>query len=145
MRRRANNGFRPCALVVKALLVLVLGILPAAAQVHSWHIENFKDTIAIAEDGRALVDEKITLVFVGRWHGIHRTIPIEYPGPHGTNYTLFVDIKSVTDESGSKLKYDSSKSGDFRDLKIYIPGAEDATRVVNIDYTVRNGIRYFDS
>jgi len=29
-------------------------------------------------------------------------------------------------------------------MKIYIPDAVDATRVVNIDYSVRNGIRYFD-
>jgi len=50
----------------------------------------------------------------------------------------------VTDESGNKLKYESSKSGDFRDLKIYIPNAEDATRVVNIQYQVRNAIRFFE-
>jgi uncharacterized membrane protein YgcG len=131
--------------VVQAFLVLLLALLPAAAQTRNWHIEDFKDSIAIAPDGSALVSEKITLVFVGQWHGIHRTIPIEYPGPHGTNYTLLVDVKSVTDEAGSKLKYDSSKSGDFRDLKIYLPGAEDATRVVNIEYTVRNGVRYFDA
>src|SRR5262249_31225172 len=87
----------------------------------------------------------ITLVFVGQWHGIHRTIPVEYPGPHGTNYTLFLDVRSVTDENGSKLKYESSKSGGYLDPKIYIPGAEDATRVVNIDYTVRNAIRFFDT
>jgi len=135
--------------VVKALLVLLLGIVvggivPATAQVRNWRVEDFKDSIAIRADGSALVSEKITLVFVGQWHGIHRTIPIEYPGPHGTNFTLFVDVKSVTDENGNKLKYDSSKSGDFRDLKIYIPGAEDTTRVVNIDYTVRNAIRAFD-
>ncbi|MFY9559012.1 MAG: DUF2207 domain-containing protein [Terriglobales bacterium] len=132
--------------MVKALLVLLLGILPgmAAAQVRNWRIADFKDTISVSGDGSALVSEKITLVFVGQWHGIHRTLPIEYPGPHGTNYTLFLDVKSVTDETGNKLKYESSKSGDFRDLKIFIPGAEDATRVVNIDYTVRNGIRYFE-
>jgi uncharacterized membrane protein len=135
--------------VVKALLVLLLGVfvtgvVPAAAQVRNWRVEDFKDTIAIRADGSAVVSEKITLVFVGQWHGIHRTIPIEYPGPHGTNYTLFVDVKNVTDENGNKLRYDSSKSGDFRDLKIYIPDAEDATRVVNIDYTVRNAIRAFD-
>ena len=82
--------------------------------------------------------------FVGEWHGIHRTIPVEYPGPHGTNYTLFLDVMSVTDENGNKLKYESSKSGAYRDLKIYIPGAVDTTRVVNIDYTVRNGVRFFD-
>jgi hypothetical protein len=64
------------------------------------------------------------------------------PEPQGTNYTLFLDVLSVTDENGNKLKYDSSKSGAYRDLKIYIPGAVDATRVVNIDYSVRNGVRF---
>ena len=139
----------PCTSVsplVKAFLVLLLGILPGpvAAQVRNWRIADFKDTIAINRDASAFVSEKIALVFVGQWHGIHRTIPVEYPGPHGTNYTLFVDVKSVTDENGNKLKYESSKSGDFLDLKIYIPDAVDATRVVNIDYTARNANRAFD-
>ena len=129
---------------VNALLVVLLGIVPAAAQARNWHIADFKDTIAISADGSTLVSEKITLVFVGQWHGIHRKIPINYPGPDRTNYTLFIDVKSVTDENGNKLKYESSKSGNYRDLKIYIPGAEDATRVVNIDYTMRNAIRVFE-
>ncbi len=116
----------------------------AFAQGRNWRITDFKDTVSVATDGTALVSEKITVAFVGEWHGIHRTIPVEYPGPQGTNYTLFLDILSVTDESGAKLKYDSTKSGSFRDLKIYIPGAADATRVVNIDYSVRNGVRFFD-
>ena len=132
--------------VVKAVLAVLLGIVPvlSSAQVRNWRIADFKDTIAINRDAGTLVSEKITLVFVGQWHGIHRTIPVEYPGPHSTNYTLFVDVKSVTDENGNKLKYESSKSGDFLDLKIYIPDAVDATRVVNIDYTARNAIRTFD-
>ena len=117
----------------------------AQAQSHSWRVADFKDTISIAADGTALVSEKISITFVGEWHGIHRTIPVEYPGAQGTNYTLFLDVLSVTDENGTKLKYDSSKSGAYRDLKIYIPGAVDATRVVNIDYSVRNGVRFFDS
>jgi Predicted membrane protein (DUF2207) len=135
--------------VVKVLFLLLATLSalasPAAAQVKNWHISDFKDTIAIAKDGTAVINEKITLAFVGEWHGIHRTIPIQYPGPHGTNYTLFVAVNSVSDENGRKLKYDSSKSGDFRDLKIYIPDAVDATRVVNIQYTVRNSVRFFDS
>jgi hypothetical protein len=126
-----------------ALLVALTA--PAAAQAHNWRITDFKDTISISPDGTALVSEKITLAFAGEWHGIHRTIPVEYPGSQGTNYTLFLDILSVTDENGNKLKYDSSKSGAYRDLKIYIPGAVDTTRVVNIDYSVRNGVRFFDS
>ncbi len=149
--RRSQCGFPLCpsvSSVVKVLLFLLLAVVltpsSATAQVRNWRVADFKDTISIDGNGTALVSEKITLVFVGEWHGIHRTIPIEYPGPHGTNYTLFVDVNGITDETGSKLKYESHKSGDFRDLKIYIPGAVDTTRVVNIDYTVRNGVRFFD-
>jgi uncharacterized membrane protein YgcG len=134
---------------VKRLLFLLLatlaGTVNVAAQGHNWRVTDFKDTISIAADGTALVSEKITLAFAGKWHGIHRSIPIEYPGPDGTNYTLFLRVLSVTDDSGTKLKYDSRKSGHYRDLKIYIPGAVDTTRIVNIDYTVRNGVRFFDT
>ena len=56
----------------------------------------------------------------------------------------FLDITSITDENGAKLKYDSSTSGAYRDLKIYIPNAVNATRTVEIAYRVRNGTRYFD-
>jgi uncharacterized membrane protein YgcG len=132
----------------RRLLVLFLLLSLAAtayAQAHNWRVADFKDTISIAPDGAALVSEKITVAFVGQWHGIHRTIPVEYPGPQGTNYTLFLDVISVTDENGNKLKYDSSKSGNYRDLKIYIPDAVDATRIVNIDYKVRNSVRFFDN
>ena len=110
----------------------------------SWRIADFQDTVLISEDGTALVKERISLVFIGQWHGIHRTIPIEYPGPRGTNYTLFLDVTAVTDGAGQKLKYDSKTSGGYRDLKIYIPGAVDTTRTVEISYVVRNGIRYFE-
>ena len=131
-----------CELIVCLFLLLSL-TASAAAQARNWRVTDFNDTISIAPDGTALVSEKITLAFVGQWHGIHRTIPVEYPGPEGTNYTLFLKIINVTDENGSRLKYDSSKSGTSRDLKIYIPDAVDTTRVVNIDYSVRNGVRFF--
>jgi len=115
---------------------------PLAAK--SWRISNFQDDITVSTDGTAEVRETITLLFDGPWHGIHRTIPIEYPGPDGTNYQLFLQGVSVTDESGAKLKYDSSTSGGNRDLKIYIPDAVDATRTVEIAYHVRNATRFFD-
>ena len=131
---------RPAA----ALLLATILAFAAPAAAKSWRISNFQGTITINDDGSALVKETITLVFVGEWHGIHRTIPIEYPGPDGTNYQLFIDIKSITDENGAKLKYDSSTSAAARDFKIYIPNAADATRTVDIAYRVRNATRFFD-
>lgn len=128
------------------LTFFVLGFFLSATPLFakSWRISDFQDTINITADGSASIHEKINLVFIGEWHGIHRTIPVEYPGPRGTNYTLFFDVTSVTGDGGEKLKYESSTSGGFRDLKIYIPGAVDTTRTVKIDYVIRNGIRYFE-
>src|SRR6202162_3153972 len=126
------------------LLLIAILALAAPLAAKSWRVSNFQDTITVNPDGSALVNETITLNFVGEWHGIHRTIPIDYPGPHGTNYQLFVTITSITDENGATLKYDSSTSGAYRDLKIYIPNAVNATRTVAIAYRVRNGTRFFD-
>ena len=116
-------------------------VAPLAAK--SWRVSDFRDNITVNQDGSAVVTERITLIFEGEWHGIHRTIPIEYPGPNGTNYELFLTVASLTDGSGSKLKYESSTANGARDLKIYIPDAVDATRTVEITYGVRNGTRFF--
>ncbi len=131
--------------IVCALFLLVLTVaLPASAQ-RSWRISNFQTNIAVMDNGTMLVTEHINLVFIGDWHGIHRTLPIEYPGPHGTNYTLFLKVRSITDDNGNALKYESSTNSGYRDLKIYIPGAVDTSRQVNIQYEVLNGIRFFGS
>ena len=90
-----------------------------------------------------VVTERINLVFVGQFQGIHRTIPIEYPGLGGTNYTLFLDVRGVTDESGHVLKYESTIKGEYRNLRFHSPGAVDTNKVVQISYLVRNGIRFF--
>ena len=126
-----------------ALVWLLTFAIPALAK--SWEVTDFRDTISINENGGVSVSEHIVLSFVGEWHGIHRTIPVEYPGPHGTNFTLFVDLISVTDGNGNKLKYESHTSHGFRDLKVYIPDAVDTSKTVQIEYLVRNGIRYFDN
>jgi uncharacterized membrane protein len=124
--------------------VLFFLLLPLPLFARSWRVTDFSDTISVAEDGSATVHERVTLSFEGEWHGIHRFIPVEYPGPRGTNYTLFLNVTGVTDGDGSKLKYESSTSNGLRELKIYIPGAVDTTRTVEIDYTVLNGTRFFE-
>jgi Predicted membrane protein (DUF2207) len=121
---------------------LLAFVAPLAAK--SWRVTDFQDSITVNKHGDAIVVEHITLAFVGEWHGIHRTIPIEYPGPNGTNYELYINVSSVTDGDGGKLKYDSSVSDGARDLKIYLPGAVDTTKTVEITYRVQNGTRFFN-
>ena len=133
---------RAVVALLRILVVVAVSAYPLFGR--DWRIANFEDTINVTADGSTSVRERLTLSFIGEWHGIHRTIPVEYPGPHGTNYTLLLDVKSVTDGEGNKLKYESSTSRGYLDLKIYIPNAVDTTRTVEIDYLARNAIRHFE-
>lgn len=130
-----------------ARLILFLLLVPACAlpaHARSWNISDYSSSILIEEDGTALITERITCVFVGEYHGIYRRIPIEYPGPNGTNYTLFLDVLKVEDENGNKLKTKTSTKGEYRQLQIFIPDAVDTKKPVVITYRVLNAIRYFD-
>ena len=115
---------------------------PAFAR--EWHITRFVSNVTVAQDGTMTVREHLVVEFDGEYHGIYRDIPIEYPGPHGTNYKLFLKVTGVTDASGHKLKYDSSVQNGNRHLKIYIPDASTARRPSRSITTSQNGVRWFD-
>ncbi len=100
--------------------------------------------MVVAQDGTMTVREHLEVAFSGEYHGIYRDIPIEYPGPHGSNYTLFLTVTGVTDGQGHKLKYNSSVQNGNRHLKIYVPNAVDNTCIVDITYDVSNAVRWFD-
>ena len=125
-------------------LLLLCVALATPAFAREWHITNFVSNIQVAPDGTTTVREHLEISFEGEYHGIYRDIPIQYPGPHGSNYTLFLTVTGVTDGAGQKLKYDSSVNGDYRHLKIYIPNAANTQAVVEIHYTVKNAVRWFD-
>ncbi len=127
-----------------ALGCFIFFCIATTAFARSWQVTDFHSTIAIDERGYTTVSERIQLLFVGSWNGIYRTIPVEYPGPRGTNYSLFLKVESVTDVEGSPLKYEVSRDGDFKKIKIYIPGAVDTSRVVIINYSTPNAVRWFD-
>ena len=133
-----GRRFRTLALFVLCVVIAI----PAAAG--DWHISRFATTMTVSKDGTAQVLEHLDVVFDGEYHGIYRDIPIQYPGPNGSNYTLFLKVTGVTDGHGHNLKYDSSVRNGSRHLKIYIPDAVDATRTVDIRYNLTNAVRWFD-
>ena len=126
-----------------ALAPLLCLVLVAPASTREWHIDRFDTQMSVAPDGVVDVTEHLHLVFVGPYRGIHRDIPIEYPGPHGSTYTLFLQVIGVTD-GAFPLKYDSTTLNGYRHLTIYIPNALNTYRTVEIHYTVTNAVRRFD-
>ncbi|HST78472.1 MAG TPA: DUF2207 domain-containing protein [Verrucomicrobiae bacterium] len=123
-------------------LVLLLG--SASAWARTYHVSKFNSNIHVQADGSADVTEQITFVFRGQFQGVYRDIPVEYPGPRGTNYSLFITVNQVTDENGSSLKFEKSRTRGFLKLKIYVPGASDSTHTVNLDYSVSDAAKFFE-
>src|SRR5579863_6300647 len=108
-----------------SLFIIFLFSLPAWAR--SYHVARFNSDIHVDEDGSARITEEITFAFSGQFQGVYRNIPVEYPGPNGTNYSLFIKVTGVTDENHSPLKYEKHTSGGYLKLKIYVPGAVNAS------------------
>src|SRR6266849_6728741 len=140
VRRIAIRSFLAIALVSAF-------VFPAtsALSTRELRIENYQSETIVMPDGTIDVTETIQAHFVGGpWHGLYRTIPVEYVTPQGLNYTLFLDIKRVTDASGRALKYESSRERHYRKLKIYIPSADNSTQAISIEYSVSDALKFFE-
>jgi hypothetical protein len=126
-------------------VVALLACLPATAIARSIAIEDFDVSIDVDPAGTLAVTERIRLRFEGQWNGIHRLIPVEYRTPQGYAYRLRTGRWNVTDaETGQALKVRRSFERNCVDLKIFVPGAADASRTIAIRYTVHRGLRFFE-
>ncbi len=128
-----------CALISVGALLL----FASTATARELRIEKFDEQVTVLPNGSVDVTENITFRFIGSWRGVYREIPVEYNTPQGMNYSLFLRVKSVT-EDGEALKYESSRERHYRKLKIYVPGAQDTTKTIVIEYTVSDALRFFD-
>jgi Predicted membrane protein (DUF2207) len=131
---------------VKALCSLALVLLLALPVVaKDLRILKFDSNIDVLANSSVGVTENITFRFDGGpWHGVYRMIPVEYAGPSGMNYSLFLNVKRITDENGEKLRYETSRERQYLKLKIYVPNADNTTHTVSIEYTVSDALRFFD-
>jgi uncharacterized membrane protein YgcG len=109
----------------------------------SWRLESFQATLEVHPDGSLTVTERLQPRFSGSYNGIFRTIPVDYRTPEGFNYKLFVELLSVTDETGKGLRCETSREGHYVKYKIWIPGASDTVKTVLLTYRVEDAIRYF--
>src|SRR5579864_7198719 len=125
----------------RAAIVLLLLSIPAWGR--SFQVSKFNANIHVDEDGSARVNEQISFAFAGEFHGIYRSIPVEYPGPDGTNYSLFVQVNRITDENGAALKFEKHTSSGYLKLKVYLE-ASNTTRTVNIEYTLLDASKFFE-
>jgi uncharacterized membrane protein len=125
------------------LLALCILATPVSAQ-RSLAIRQFDAHIVVGTDGAVDVTETITVAFTGQWNGVYRTVPVEYRTPQGFSWTLRLEDISATDDGGTSLKVERSRERHYLKLKIWVPGANNATRTVVLHYRAANGLRFFE-
>lgn len=140
---------RPGLLGLACILVLagpsfVEGRESSPTQARSWRIEDFHSDLRVFSTGAVEVTERIRVRFDGSFNGVYRTIPIEYRGTSGFNVTLRLDVTGVEDGSGAPLRYELSREGHYRKIKVWVPNARDAVRTVVIRYRAENALLHFD-
>jgi hypothetical protein len=130
------------ALLCLALAFAVLFAVPAFAR--TLRIRDFHAELDVLPDSSLDVTETIRVDFSGAWQGIYRTIPVEYAGPGGFNYSLFLTDISATDTDGGPLRIERQRHAGSLQLKIFVPAAEDTSRNISLHYRVRDGLRFFE-
>ena len=138
---------RTLSRAASAVVFCVFLAFPSVAGVSTRQIriENFQSDIVVMADGTIDVTETIQAHFIGtNWHGLYRTIPVEYVTPQGLNYSLLLDVKKITDVEGQPLKYETSRERHYRKLKIYVPHPDNSVQKILIEYTVADALRFFE-
>jgi uncharacterized membrane protein len=142
-----NRAFLgPTCLAFTACLFLALfSLFSSEAQARELRIEKFSSEIVVSPSGSIDVTEVITVRFIGGpWHGLYRSIPVEYVTPQQLNYSLFLTVKNIADSDGNKLKFEASRERHYRKLKIFVPNADNSTHTISIEYTVSDALRFFE-
>ena len=118
---------------------------PVAGQAKALEIEQFDAVVNVLPSGRIHVIEAIRFRFTGSWNGVYRDIPVRYETPQRFNYDLDLRVGSVLDEDGQPFEYEESRKGQYKRIKIWVPGASDKVRTIHIEYSVENALRFIDA
>lgn len=113
-----------------------------AAAERSLELTDFEMEAVVEQDGSVQVRETLTARFQGSWNGIRRQIPLLAKRPGGLE-PLGFKLLTVTGADGTPYRSETRRLGRDIELRLFVPGAVDATRTVVLSYLVRNGVRFY--
>jgi uncharacterized membrane protein YgcG len=143
-RRRWSWGLAGLLGLALALLLLApwgVGAAFSAAE-RRLTLSDFQMQAVVEPTGAVQVRETITARFDGSWNGLVRQIPLLARRPGGVE-PLGLRLISVTDPDGLPYRYERSQPEADLILKIFIPGAENASRTAVITYRLKRGLRFY--
>lgn len=149
-RRPGPGFFAPAGLSAALSVVLLAGLLaatagPAAAQGRQLSVESWSSDVRVYRTAAVEVSEHLTYRFQGSWNGVYRDVRVSGERADGSRWRIFVDVESVTDGEGEDLRWETSREGEHRRIKVWVPEAEDATRTVVFRYRVEGALQFHRS
>ncbi|WP_216904064.1 DUF2207 domain-containing protein [Synechococcus sp. CCY 9618] len=144
-RRNLRRPWRFAPLLALALALLLLlpgGGGAAGAAERQLELSDFQLVARVEPDGSVQVSETLTARFQGSWNGIVRRIPLLANRPGGLE-PLGLKLISVADGDGRAYRTETRTVGNEEELRIFVPGAENATRTAVLRYRVANGVRFY--
>jgi hypothetical protein len=120
-----------------------IGIMP----VSDWYIKDFESEIIVNKDSSLLISEKITADCdsLPNKHGIFRILPTEIRLTDGKVIKTPIQLISITDFNGNKLKYSTTNDSIDHTVTWKIGDPNKIVTGVNyykITYKVKNAIRF---
>lgn len=109
----------------------------------------------VARSGDVHVTERFTVRFNGQWNGITRELiaratehdlradPEREATPNRDFRDVDIVVLGATDASGTALRVEEERSGGDILLRIWVPGAQDAERTVELRYRIEEGVTFF--
>jgi uncharacterized membrane protein YgcG len=141
----ARSKARASSVGLALAVGLIASVEPAPVEAQrSLRVESWDVTLSVRDDGTMTVVESLRYRFTGSWNGVYRDIPIIYGTPRGFEHRLELEDIDVTNPAGGGYTYEVSREGRNRRVKVWVPGAADATHTVQFRYRVRNPLLFFD-
>jgi hypothetical protein len=115
-------------------MLLLAAVLSAHAAVP---VSRFESTVIVNPDTSLVVVENVELPIPVS--GFQRTLPVRSVSPIGRR-TLLVDVISVEDEKGQRLKHDDHLANGLLTITV---AQVTTSHTAKFTYTVRNAVRFF--
>ena len=109
----------------------------------------------VLRSGDVLVTERYTVRFNGDWNGVTRELiaratrhdlradSVRQDSADRSFRDVEIEVLGATDASGTPLRVEQESTGDGVMLRIWVPNARDAERVVVLSYRIENGVTFF--
>ncbi len=157
-QRSTRQVTRPASLARHSALRLPAGVLagglmallalggssPAAAQDRSIVIEEMHAVYQVQENGDVAVEERFRVRFHGSWNGLSRVISLRPPPGYSWDEPIGFSLESTANAEGEARRNEVLRDGSYlRDVRVYVPDANDRTANVVIRYTLSDVLGFY--